>query len=67
MSEQAAERVLQLVGFLADYDARRNPPVHDIASYDLFLERDGDVPEVPGVQVVPAGEAWLDVDFVEIS
>lgn len=66
MTEQAAERVLQLVGFLADYDARRNPPVHDIASYDLFLKRDGDVPEVPGIQVVPAGEAWLGVDFLEL-
>src|ERR1035437_6460127 len=27
-------RTLSLIDFLADYDARRNPPVYDISRYD---------------------------------
>ena len=37
-------RTLSLIDFLADYDARRNPPVYDIKRYDLFLLRDTDLP-----------------------
>ena len=29
-------RVLSLIDFLAAYDSRRNPPVHDIADYGMF-------------------------------
>lgn len=59
-------RTLSLIGFLADYDARRNPPVYDITRYDLFLLRDADLPDVPGVHLSPAGESWLSVDFLDL-
>jgi AAA domain len=58
-------RTLSLIDFLADYDARRNPPVYDIRRYDLFLLRDTDLPAVPGVCLSPAGAAWLTVDFLD--
>ena len=44
-SERA--RTLSLIDFLADYDARRNPPVYDIRKYGLFLLREADVPPCP--------------------
>ena len=59
-------RTLSLIDFLADYDARRNPPVYDIGKYDLFLLRDADLPEVPGVSLTPAADAWLAVDFLDL-
>ena len=59
-------RTLSLIDFLADYDARRNPPVYDIGKYDLFLLRDADLPEVPGVRLTPAADAWLTVDFLDV-
>jgi AAA domain len=59
-------RTLSLIDFLADYDARRNPPVYDIGRYGLFLLRDSDLPQVPGVSLSPAAEAWLAVDFVDL-
>ena len=58
-------RTLSLIDFLADYDARRNPPVYDIKRYDLFLLRDVDLPSVSGVGLSPATEAWLTVDFLD--
>jgi hypothetical protein len=64
-SEERA-RTLSLIDFLADYDARRNPPVYDIRKYDLFLLRDQDLPVVPGVLLSPAGSAWLTVDFLDL-
>jgi very-short-patch-repair endonuclease len=63
---QERARTLSLIGFLADYDARRNPPVYDIGKYDLFLLRDTDLPEVPGVSLSPAAESWLTVDFMDL-
>ena len=62
---QERARTLSLIDFLADYDARRNPPVYDIKRYDLFLLRDTDLPAVPGVGLSPAAEAWLTVDFLD--
>ena len=62
---QERARVLSLIDFLADYDARRNPPVYDIKRYDLFLLRDTDLPAVRGVVLSPAAEAWLTVDFLD--
>jgi very-short-patch-repair endonuclease len=59
-------RTLSLVDFLADYDARRNPPVYDIRKYDLFLLRDDDLPAVPGVSLSPAATTWLTVDFLDL-
>ena len=59
-------RTLSLIDFLADYDARRNPPVYDIRKYDLFLLRDADLPALPGVNLSPAAEAWLTVDFLDL-
>lgn len=64
-SEERA-RTLSLIDFLADYDARRNPPVHDISKYGLFLLRDSDIPAVPGVSLSPAATAWLTVDFLDL-
>ena len=66
VSTRAEERarILSLIDFLADYDARRNPPVYDIQRYDLFLLRDADLPEVPGY--LSAAEAWLTVDFLDL-
>ena len=58
-------RTLSLIDFLADYDARRNPPVYDIRRYDLFLLRDTDLPEVAGVGLSPAADTWLSVDFLD--
>lgn len=59
-------RTLSLIDFLADYDATRNPPVYDISTYRLFLLREADLPIVPGVQLSPAAEAWLTVDFLDL-
>jgi hypothetical protein len=59
-------RTISLIDFLADYDARRNPPVYDITKYDLFLLRDADLPDAPGVDLSPAAEAWLTVDFLDL-
>jgi hypothetical protein len=59
-------RTISLIDFLADYDARRNPPVYDITKYDLFLLRDADLPDAPGVGLSPAAEAWLTVDFLDL-
>jgi very-short-patch-repair endonuclease len=64
-SEERA-RTLSLIDFLADYDARRNPPVYDIARYDLFLLREADLPAVPGITLSPAAGAWLTVDFLDL-
>ena len=64
-SEERA-RTLSLIDFLADYDARRNPPVYDIKKYGLFLLRDADLPEVPGVRLTPGEDAWLTVDFLDL-
>jgi hypothetical protein len=64
MEERA--RTLSLIDFLADYDARRNPPVYDIRKYDLFLLRGTDLPDVPGVRLTPAVEAWLTVEFLDL-
>jgi very-short-patch-repair endonuclease len=59
-------RVLRLIDFLADYDARRNPPVYDIGRYDLYLLRDQELPDVPGVMLSPAASSWLTVDFLDL-
>jgi very-short-patch-repair endonuclease len=59
-------RTLSLIDFLADYDARRNPPVYDIRKYGLFLLRDTDLPGVAGVRLTPGGDAWLSVDFLDL-
>src|ERR1700704_4718964 len=64
-SEERA-RTLSLIDFLADYDARRNPPVYDIKRYDLFLLRDADLPRGPGIGLSPEAEAWLAVDFLDL-
>jgi len=65
-NSQERARTLSLVDFLADYDARRNPPVYDIRKYDLFLLRDQDLPDVAGVALSPAASAWLTVDFLDL-
>ncbi len=65
-NSEERSRTLSLIDFLADYDARRNPPVHDISKYGLFLLRDSDVPAVPGIGLAPAAAAWLTVDFLDL-
>jgi hypothetical protein len=64
-SEERA-RTLSLIDFLADYDARRNPPVYDIKRYDLFMLREADLPPGPGIGLSPDAEAWLAVDFLDL-
>lgn len=64
--QEERARTLSLIDFLADYDATRNPPVHDISKYRLFLLRDADLPTVPGVRLSPDAEAWLTVDFLDL-
>jgi hypothetical protein len=66
MGSEERARTLSLIDFLADYDARRNPPVYDIRKYDLFLLRDADLPDVPGVSLTPAADAWLTVEFLDL-
>lgn len=66
MANEAVQRVLQLVDFLAEYDAQRNPPVYDVSAHGLLLKRDTDMPAVDGVQVTGGDIAWLTVDFVEL-
>jgi hypothetical protein len=68
MSPGSAERarILSLIDFLADYDARRDPPVRDITTHEEFLLRDSDLPAVPGVSLTPAAEAWLTVEFQDL-
>lgn len=50
----ARARVLGLIDFLAAYDARKNPPVHDVAAYKRFLVRDTTLPDVPTHQEGPS-------------
>src|SRR5258708_26886979 len=64
--EEERARTLSLIDFLADYNARRNPPVYDIKAYDLFLLRDADLPAMPGIGLSPAADAWLTVDFLDL-
>ena len=59
-------RVLRLLDFLAAYDASKNPPVHDIATYGLYLLRSADLPDVDGVRLTPSADTWLTVDFVDL-
>jgi very-short-patch-repair endonuclease len=59
-------RIMSLIGFLADYEARKNAPVHDITRYDHFLLWDAALPGVPGVSLSPGGAAWLAVDFPDL-
>lgn len=61
------ERVSQLIDFLGDLDARRNPPVYDIGRYGLFLLREVDLPrENEAVALTPYADAWLTADFAEL-
>ncbi|MGP7999539.1 MAG: AAA domain-containing protein [Streptosporangiaceae bacterium] len=55
-----------MIDFLVDYDGCQNPPVYDIGRYDLFLLRDADLPDLPGVRLSPAAEAWLSIDFLDL-
>lgn len=60
---EAKDRVLRLIDFLAAYDARKNPPVRDIAAYRLYLLRDADVPaEVACVWTAPG--PYRDTDYL---
>src|SRR5260370_5271383 len=64
--EEERARTLSLIDFLADYNARRNPPVYDLKAFDLFLLRDADLPAMPGIGLSPAAEAWLAADFLDL-
>lgn len=58
-------RVLSLIDFLAAYDSRRNPPVHDIADYGMFRLIEAAIPAVPDVILTPGADTWLSVQFCE--
>ena len=61
------DRVSQLIDFLGDLDARRNPPVYDIRRYGLYLVREADLPHENGaVRLTPHADAWLTADFAEL-
>lgn len=60
-----SRRVLKLIDFLSDYDAIKNPPVHNIKDYGLFLKDRENVPDVKGISVHEAADVWLTVDFLE--
>lgn len=66
LASEARGRVLRLLDFLAAYDASKNPPVHDIATYGLYVLRGADLPDVDGVHLTPTADAWLTVDFVDL-
>ena len=66
MEASERQRVFGLLDFLSAYDARRNPPVHDVGDYHLYLLRDANLPRAPGIRFSPANDAWLSVDFVEM-
>jgi very-short-patch-repair endonuclease len=61
------DRIGRLIDFLADLDARRNPPVYDIGRYGIYLLREADLPsDHEAIALDPYGGAWLTVDFVEL-
>jgi very-short-patch-repair endonuclease len=66
VNPEHSERVSQLLEFLAAYDAKRNPPVHNIADYKLELLRDNELPNSSAVRLTGGGEVWLTVDFVAL-
>ncbi|MET3808545.1 very-short-patch-repair endonuclease [Nakamurella sp. UYEF19] len=59
-------QVLNMIDFLSAYDARRNPPVRDIADYRLFRLGDLDLPEHGAVRVRGDENTWLAVDFLDL-
>lgn len=62
----AAQLVLKLIDFLADYDATKNPPVFDIDSYNLFVCNEEQLPDAPGIELNPGASRWLQLDFLEL-
>ncbi len=50
MADDTIERILGLIDFLADFDAQKNPPVHDIGAYGLFRLDEPTRHDVPGVK-----------------
>lgn len=61
------DRVSQLIDYLGDLDARRNPPVYDITRYGLYLLRDADLPRGnEAISLTPYADAWLTTDFAEL-
>jgi very-short-patch-repair endonuclease len=58
-------RVLSLIDYLAAYDSRRNPPIHNIGDYGMFRLVEAAIPEVPEVLLTPGADTWLTVKFCE--
>lgn len=65
-SGDTKSQVLQLIDFLAEYDAQRNKPVRNVNEYRQFLLRESRVPQHAAVQLVDNDGEWLGVDFVEL-
>ncbi|RIJ70129.1 DUF559 domain-containing protein [Nakamurella silvestris] len=64
--EDVRSLTLQLIDFLAAYDAQRSVPVRDIAEYGLFrLQREA-LPVHPAVAVHPSDDRWLTVEFLDL-
>ncbi|WP_196073285.1 AAA domain-containing protein [Nakamurella alba] len=59
-------QVLNLIEFLAAYDAQRNPAVRDIAETGMYRLLSANVPKHPAVRVRPSEDVWLRVDFLDL-
>jgi very-short-patch-repair endonuclease len=59
-STQDLAKVGSILEFLEAFYRIARPPVRDIGDYNTgFLLREAELPSVPGVTLVPAGESWL--------
>lgn len=65
-AQDARAQVLQLIDFLSEYDAQRNPPVRNIADYRLFRLSDKGLPDHEAVQLCASENEWLSIDFVDL-
>lgn len=65
-SNQDLANVASILEFLEAFYRIARPPVRDIADFNTgFLLREPDLPSVPGVALVPAGEIWLTSSLID--
>jgi very-short-patch-repair endonuclease len=61
---EAQRRALSLLDFLEAFYRRQFPPVRNVANYGDFLLREPELPDVPGVTLMPGGRRWLTLKLV---